>query len=104
MSSSAILLMMPDGQEPEAADFAAGETFKTYEAAIRQAHARTRPDEPLVPWIRLAGKTMNPAQIMTVNTPPEPPSVAAGTEVSDRLDEDLEDTFPASDPPSRTAP
>ena len=104
MSDPAILLMMPDGDAPEAADFAAGDVFRTFDAAVRAAHGRVAPSEPLVPWIRFGGAIMDPAQIMGINTPPAPPKVMEGAEVSDRLDEDLENTFPASDPPARTEP
>lgn len=31
MTDTATLLMMPDGDTPEAADFAAGDVFKTFE-------------------------------------------------------------------------
>ena len=74
------------------------------EAAIRAAHERVAPSEPLVPWIRFGGKIIDPAQVMATNTPPSPFKVAEGSKVGDRLDDDLESTFPASDPPARTQP
>lgn len=104
MGDSATLLMMPEGDTPEAADFAAGDPFKTFEAAVRAAHERAAPSAPLVPWIRFGGAVMDPEQVMALNTPPAPLKVAEGADVSDRLDEDLENTFPASDPPARTTP
>ncbi len=104
MSDAATLLMMPDGDTPRSADFAAGDVFGTFEAAIRTAHERVAPTGPLVPWILFGGAIMDPAQVMGTNTPPAPLKVAEGAEVSDRLDADLENTFPASDPPARTAP
>jgi hypothetical protein len=104
MTDTATLLMMPDGDTPEAADFAAGDVFKTFEAAVRAAHQRVAPSEPLVPWIRFGGAVLDPEQIMGINTPPAPLKVVEGEEVSDRLDEDLESTFPASDPPARSQP
>lgn len=104
MSDSAILLMMPDGDAPEAADFAAGDAFKTFEAAVREAHGRVAPSEPLVPWIKFGGAIMDPEQVMGINTPPAPLNVVEGADVSDRLDDDLENTFPGNDPPARTVP
>lgn len=47
---------------------------------------------------------MNPEDVMGINTPPAPLKVAEGAYVSDRLDDDLDSTFPASDPPARTEP
>lgn len=104
MSDTAVLLMMPDGDTPEAADFSAGDAFRTFEAALRAAHERAGPDQSMVPWIRFGGTTIDPEQVMAMNTPPAALKVAEGAEVSDRLDDDLENTFPASDPPSRTEP
>lgn len=104
MTDTATLLMMPNGDTPEAADFAAGDVFKTFEAAVRAAHERVAPSEPLVPWIRFGGAIMDPEQVMGINTPPAPLKVAEGADVSDRLDDDLDNTFPASDPPARTEP
>lgn len=104
MVETATLLMMPDGDQPEAADFVAGDVFNTFEAAIRAAHERVAPSKPLVPWVRFGGKIIDPAQVMATNTPPAPFKVAEGSEVGDRLDDDLESTFPASDPPARTQP
>ncbi|WP_271200520.1 hypothetical protein [Methylopila turkensis] len=104
MSGDATLLMMPDGDRPEAADFAAGDAFRTFEAAVRAAHERVSPKDPFAPWIRFGGTIMSPEEVMAINTPPAPLKVAEGAEVSDRLDDDLENTFPASDPPARTEP
>lgn len=104
MSNNATLLLMPDGDRPDPEDFAAGDVFTTYEAAVRAAHKRVTPSEPLVPWVRFGGKIINPEHVMGVNTPPATLKIAEGADVSDRLDDDLENTFPASDPPSRTEP
>ena len=104
MTESATLLLMPDGDRPEAADFAAGDGFETFEAAVRAAHEHVLPSEPMVPWIRFGGVIMDPEQVMGINTPPAPLKVADGADVSDRLDDDLDNTFPASDPPARTEP
>lgn len=104
MTERATLLMMPDGDSPEAADFAAGDPFDTFEDAVRAAHQRVAPSEPLVPWIRFGSTIMDPEKVMGINTPPAPLTVVGGTDVGDRLDEDLESTFPASDPPARSQP
>ncbi|MDR4306834.1 hypothetical protein IHQ68_09410 [Chelatococcus sambhunathii] len=104
MDGKAVLLMMPDGDTPNAADFDAGDDFRSFEEAIRSAHERVAPNDSLVPWIRFGGAIMDPAQVMATNTPPAPPRSAGSSSISERLDEDLENTFPASDPPARTAP
>lgn len=98
------LLMMPDGDRPDAADFAAADEFTSFEAAVRSAHERAGPSEPLVPWIKVGADIMDPAQVMAINTPPAPVEPAPDHDSPDRLDDELADTFPASDPPSRTAP
>lgn len=104
MDGKAVLLMMPDGDTPNVADFDAGDAFRSFEEAIRAAHERVAGSDPLVPWILIGAAIMDPAQVMATNTPPAPPRPAGGSSISEQLDEDLENTFPASDPPARTAP
>lgn len=104
MPETAVLLMMPEGDTPDAADFAAGDRFASFEDAIRAAHERAGPDASMVPWIRFGGTLIDPSSVMATNTPPAPPRVAEGSEVGDRLDDDLSDTFPASDPPASSQP
>lgn len=104
MTETATLLLMPDGDRPEVADFAAGDVFATFEAAIRAAHQGAGPKEAMVPWVLFGRKIMEPDQVMGTNTPPPPLERLKDTQLGDRLDEDLEDTFPASDPPARSEP
>lgn len=104
MTQAAVLLMLQDGDLPETADFAAGDSFPTFEAAIRAAHERVAPNQTLVPWISFGGAIIEPSAVMATNTPPAPPKLVEASEISDRLDEDLDSTFPASDPPARVQP